>query len=125
MIGVDLLLGLDERFTGGLRNSRLRLRLYLGRHWLDRSCSGSRSRGWTWFGVRQRHLVRILLGAVECHGPGSQRGVVATLVLYLQLPGAGWVLTPAEHGQEWPVMEACSGAVVGSPGQELGLGAMR
>ena len=56
---------------------------------------------------------------MESDGPGGESGLVATLVLYLQAPGTGRVLSPAEHGQEGPVMEAGPGGVVRSPGQEL------
>ena len=62
---------------------------------------------------------------MESDGPGGESCLVATLVLYLQLPGTGRVLSPAEHSEEGPVVEAGPGGVVRPPGQELRLGAVR
>ena len=111
--------GLDLRGWGGRRGHSCccRRRRWGGR---GRRRGRRRLRG-AWHG----HLVRVVLGAVEGDGPGGESCLISPLVLYLQLPGPGRALPPAEHRQEGPVMEACPGGVVRSPGQELGLGSLR
>ena len=117
--------GLGELGAGGERGRGGGLRLGVRGRGLRLDWGGGRGGGGGGgLGeARQRHLVRVLRGAVEGDGPGGEGGGVAALVLDLELPGAGRVLAPAEHRQEGPVVEAGPGAVVRPPGQQLGLGA--
>ena len=104
-----------------LRRRRGRLRRQLGGARDRLGCCRGSCRTQT----RERHLVRVLLCAVEGDGPRGQGGGVPALVLDLELPGAGGILSPAEHGEERPVVESGSGAVVRPAGEKLGLGAAR